>query len=157
MDGGGAEGSARARMREAARERREERARLRSDILDLVVSGYAYETIADKLKLSVKTVRRTTAGAIEKRRVDSGAHYVHLQVLQLTKAMRVVDLNLENGDLKAVEPMLKVMAQLDKYHALSWVAPAPPPLALARTPLTLAPPRAAESRTENGAQAVEIE
>ena len=156
MDGGGAEGSARARMREAARERREERARLRSDILDLVVSGYAYETIADKLKLSVKTVRRTTAGAIEKRRVDSGAHYVHLQVLQLTKAMRVVDLNLENGDLKAVEPMLKVMAQLDKYHALSWVAPAPPPLALAARPLALAAPDAAEIGTEKGAQAVEI-
>ena len=156
MDGGGAEGSARARMREAARERREERARLRSDILDLVVSGYAYETIADKLKLSVKTVRRTTAGAIEKRRVDSGAHYVHLQVLQLTKAMRVVDLNLEKGDLKAVEPLLKVIAQLDKYHALSGPAPAPPPLALAARPLALAAPEAAEIGTEKGAQAVEI-
>ena len=104
MDGGGAEGSARARARETARERREERARLRSDILDLVVSGYAYETIADKLKLSVKTVRRATAGAIEKRRLAPGAHYVHLQVLRLTKALRVVDLNLEQGDLKAVEP-----------------------------------------------------
>ena len=124
MDGGGAEGSARARARETARERREERARLRSDILDLVVSGYAYETIADKLKLSVKTVRRATAGAIEKRRLAPGAHYVHLQVLRLTKALRVVDLNLEQGDLKAVEPMLKVIAQLGKYHAPS--RPRPP-------------------------------
>jgi hypothetical protein len=164
---GGAVGAA----REAARERRVERARLSSDILDLVVSGYAYDTIADKLKLSVKTVRRATAGAIEKRRLDSGAHYVRLQVLRLTKAMRVVDLNLENGDLKAVEPMLKVMAQLDKYHAPSWAAPAPPPLALARPPLALArpplalarPPLAlaapsvAETGTENGAQAVEIQ
>jgi hypothetical protein len=45
-----------------------------------------------------------------------------LQVLRLTKAMRVVDLNLDNGDLKAVEPLLKVIAQLDKYHALSLAA-----------------------------------
>ena len=156
MDGGGAEGSARARMREAARERREERARLRSDILDLVVSGYAYETIADKLKLSVKTVRRTTAGAIEKRRVDSGAHYVHLQVLQLTKAMRVVDLNLENGHLKAVEPLLKVMAQLDRYHALSLAAPESPPLALPAPPLALTAPIAIVDGTKNGAQPIEI-
>ena len=155
MDGGGADQSARARMRKAARERREERARLRNDILDLVVSGYAYETIADKLKLSVKTVRRATEKAVETRRLHSGAQFVHLQVMRLTKALRVVDLNLENGDLKAVEPLLKVIAQLDKYHGLTWAAPAPP-LALAAPPLALAAPRAAETGTEIGAQAVEI-
>jgi hypothetical protein len=76
--------------------------------------------------------------------------------MRLTKAMRVVDLNLENGDLKAVEPLLKVMSQLDKYHALSAPAPAPPPLALGTPPLALAAPRGIENGTENGAQAVEI-
>ncbi len=155
MDGGGADQSARARMRKAARERREERARLRNDILDLVVSGYAYETIADNLNLSVKTVRRATEKAVETRRLDCGAQFVHLQVMRLTKALRAVDLNLENGDLKAVEPLLKVIAQLDKYHGLTWAAPAPP-LALAAPPLALAAPRAAETGTEIGAQAVEI-
>ena len=156
MDDGGEEPSARARMRKAARERREERARLQTDILDLVVSGYAHETIAKTLHLSVKTVRRATAKALEKRRLDSGATYVHLQVMRLNKAMRVVDINLENGDLKAVEPLLKVMTQLDKYHALSSAAPSPPPLALRPPPLALAPPREAEVGTENGAQAIEI-
>jgi DNA-binding CsgD family transcriptional regulator len=142
MNGGGADLSARARLRAAAQEQRQERARLRGDILDLVVSGYAYEAIAEKLGLSVKTVRRATAKAIEKRQLDSGADYVHLQVLRLTKAMRVVDLNLDKGDLKAVEPLLKVIAQLDKYHALSRPAPASPPLALPRPPLALAAPPA---------------
>jgi DNA-binding CsgD family transcriptional regulator len=156
MDDSGANLSARARTRAAARERRQERARLDAEILDLVVSGYTCEAIADSLKLSVKTVRRATARAIDKRRLDCGAHYVHVQVLRLTKAMRVVDHNLEKGDLKAVEPMLKVIAQLDKYHALSRPAPAPPPLALAAPPLALAAPEAAENGTENGAQAVEI-
>ena len=149
MDGGGAEKSARARMRKAARERREERARLKEDILDLVASGYAAETIAQMLKLSVKTARRMTASAIEKRRLDSGARYVHLRVMRLTKAMRVVDLNLEKGDLKAVEPMRKAIARLDKYHAPSSAAQLAPPLALAA-------PRVAENGTENGAHAVEI-
>ncbi|MGA2492789.1 MAG: hypothetical protein ABSF67_07525 [Roseiarcus sp.] len=160
MDDGGAERSARARMRAAAREWRQARARERGEILDLVVSGYAYEAIAERLKLSVKSVRRATAKAIEQRQLDGGAHYVHLQVLRLTKAMRVVDLNLEAGDLKAVEPLLKVIAQLDKYHALSLPVsgptPAPPPLAPARPPLALAAPDAAEIGTEKGAQAVEI-
>ncbi len=141
MDESGANHSARARMRAAARERGQERARLSAEILDLVVSGYTYEAIAQELKLSVKAVRRATAKAIEKRRLDCGAHYVHLQVLRLTKAMRVVDLNLDKGDLKAVAPLLKVIAQLDKYHALSAPAPLVPPLALARPPLALAAPQ----------------
>ncbi len=156
MDEDGVKELARAGMRKAARERREERLRRDEDILDLVVSGYAQETIADKLRLSAKTVRRATARAIERRRLDGGAHYVRLQAMRLAKAMRVVDLNLENGDIRAVEPLLKVMAQLDKYHALA--AGAPPPRLLARNapPLALAAPRAPAEGTENGAQAVEI-
>ncbi len=151
----GAKESGRAQMRKAARQRRQERLRRDEDILDLVVSGYAQETIADKLRLTAKTVR-PTARAIERRRLDGGAHYVHLQAMRLAKAMRVVDLNLENGDIRAVEPLLKVMAELDKYHALS--ASAPPPRLIARTapPLALAAPRAPAEGTENGAQAVEI-
>jgi len=160
MDDGGAKLSERARTRAAARERRVARARERGDILELLVSGYAYETIAERLKLSVKSVRRAAAKAIEQRQLDGGAHYVHLQVLRLTKAMRVVDLNLEAGDLRAVAPLLKVIAQLDKYHALSLPGPAPasapPPPALPRPPLALAAPDAIKIGTEEGAQAVEI-
>ncbi len=156
MDGGGTELSARARMRAAAQERGQERVRERGEILDLVVSGYTYEAIAESLRLSVKSVRRATEKAIEQRQLDGGAHYVHLQVLRLTKAMRVVDLNLDKGDLKAVAPLLKVIAQLDKYHGLSQPTPAPAPLALARPPLALAAPDATEIGTEKGAQAVEI-
>jgi len=152
--------SERARMRAAARKRRERRARERADILELVISGYTYETIANRLKVSAKSVRRATAKAIEQRQLDGGAHYVQLQVLRLTKALRVVDLNLEEGDLKAVAPMLKVIAQLDKYHALNLpapaLAPAPPLLAPARPPLALAAPDATAVGTEIGAQAVEI-
>jgi len=151
--------SERARMRAAARKRRERRARERADILELVISGYTYETIANRLKVSAKSVRRAAAKAIEQRQLDGGAHYIQLQVLRLTKAMRVVDLNLENGDLKAVEPLLKVIAQLDKYHGLSLPAPGPasaPPLALPRPPLALAAPEATAIGTEIGAQAIEI-
>jgi hypothetical protein len=54
--------------------------------------------------------------------------------------------------------LLKIVAQLDKYHALSAPAPAPasPLLAPTAPPLALAAPRAIEEGTENGAQAVEI-
>jgi hypothetical protein len=174
MDGDATDLSARARKRAEAAQRREARARERGAILDMVVSGYSYESIAEAVKLSVKSVRRATEKAIEGRRLEGGPHYVRLQVLRLTKALQVVDLNLDEGDLKAVAPMLKVIAELDKYHALlappsALGAPAPapalppptpkpasPPPALARPPLALAAPEPAEIGTEKGAQAVEI-
>ncbi len=69
---------------------------------------------------------------------------------------RIFILNLENGDIRAVAPLLKVMAQLDKYYGLA--GNAPPPRLIARTapPLALAAPQAPAEGTENGAQAVEI-
>jgi hypothetical protein len=159
MGDGDADLSERTRKRAAARQRREGRARERADILELVISGYTYETIAARLKVGAKSVRRAVATAIEQRQLDGGAQYVHLQMLRLTKAMRVVDLNLEAGDLKAVAPLLKVIAQLDKYHGLSLpgLAPAAPPsLAPPRPPLALAAPDGPEIGTENGAQPIEI-
>ena len=103
-------------------------------------------------------MRRATAKAIEQRQLDGGAHYVHVQALRLTKALRVVDLNLEEGDLKAVGPLLKVIAQLDKYHALAApaLATAPLPLAPPRPPLALAAPDKIDNGTENSAQPIEI-
>ena len=101
-------------------------------------------------------MRRATAKAIEQRQRDGGAHYVHLRVLRLTKATRVVDASLEEGDLKAVAPMLKVIAQLDKYHALGRAGPgdrAAAARARPAPPLALAAPDAIEVGTENGAQA----
>ena len=160
MDDGDADLSARARNRAAARERRE--ARARSAATSSTWSSPATPTRRSPTAWgsASKACGARRRKAIAERRLDGGADYVHLQVLRLTKAMRVVDLNLDEGDLKAVAPMLKIIAQLDKYHALNLPAPATPPapprLAAARPPLALAAPEAVEVGTENGAQAIEI-
>ena len=99
MDESDADLSARARMRARRGSGGKARARERGAILDLVVSGYRRN---DRRAPAAQrqSVRRATAEAIEQRQLDGGAHYVHLQALRLTKALCVVDLNLEEGDLR---------------------------------------------------------
>ena len=74
--------------------------------------------------MSLATVRREVDKAIDERRLDAPDRYARLQVTRLTKALRVVDDALELGDLKAVEPLLKVLGMLDRYHALAAAGPA---------------------------------
>ena len=64
----------------------------------------------------------------------------------------MVDEALQGCDLKAVEPLVKIVGLLDRYHGLAPARPAPetpsPPLALPAPPLALthaAPPIDGES------------
>ena len=116
--------SERGRLRALAQKRRVTRAERREIMFDLVVAGYSRELIAEKLCVSLKTVRREVEKAIDERRLDAPDRYVCLQVMRLTKALRVVDCALEEGDLKAVEPLVKVVGALDRYHALAAAGPA---------------------------------
>jgi hypothetical protein len=111
---------------------------------DLLVSGYSIEQIASHTKTSVSAVRRAVGQALAKRRLDRPEDYARLQVARLTKALRCADVSLEQGDLKAIAPFLKVR-ELNFYHGVNFgrappLAPPPeiaqtaPPLALTHSP-----------------------
>ena len=144
--------SERAAVRAQRRVRRNERIARRETFFDLVASGYNYRQIAEAAKVSVATVRREIDRAIAERRLDAPERYVHVQVARLTKALRLADAAIEHGELKAVGPLVRLVAALDRYHGLGQAsaqrAPAatgaplppaePPPLALPAPPLALA-------------------
>jgi hypothetical protein len=78
---------------------------------------------------------------LAKRRLDAPEDYARLQVARLTKALRCADVSLEQGDLKAIAPFLKVVRELNLYHGVNFgrapplapppeIAPTAPPLAL---------------------------
>src|ERR1700675_3372058 len=99
--------------------RRATRAERREIMLELVVAGYERELIAQKLCVSLATVRREVDKAIDQRALDAPDRYVRLQVTRLTRALRVVDDALQLCDLKAVEPLVKIVGLLDRYHGLA--------------------------------------
>jgi AraC-like DNA-binding protein len=134
--------SERVRKRAAGKILREGLIKRREAYFDLLVSGYSVEQIASRAKKSPSAVRRAVSQALAKRRLDAPEDYARLQIARLTKALRCADVSLEEGDLKAIAPFVKVVRELNLYHgvhvglarlappAAPDIAPALPPLAL---------------------------
>jgi hypothetical protein len=91
----------------------------REAYFDLHVSGYNVGQIASQTRKSLSTVRRTLGLAPAKRRLDALEDYARVQVARLRKALRCADASLEEGDLKAIAPFLKVVRELDLYQGVN--------------------------------------
>jgi hypothetical protein len=139
--------SDRARKRAVAKIRREALIERREAYFDLLVSGYSIEQIASHTEKSRSAVRRAVGQALAKRQLDAPEDYARLQVARLTKALRCADVSLEEGDLKAIAPFVKVVRELNLYHGvhvgsarlappatLPEIPPTAPPLALTHSP-----------------------
>jgi hypothetical protein len=139
--------SERERKRVVGKIRREALIKRRETYFDLLVSGYSIEEIASHTEKSSSTVRRAVGQALAKRQLDAPEDYARLQVARLTKALRCADVSLEEGDLKAIAPFVKVVRELNLYHGvnvgparlappatLADIAPTAPPLALTHSP-----------------------
>jgi hypothetical protein len=138
--------SQRARKRASGKTLREALMKRRETYFDLLVSGYSVEQIASHTKTSTSAVRRAVGQALARRRLDTPEDYARLQVARLTKALRCADVSLEEGDLKAIAPFLKVVRELNLYHGVNVgsagpapaappeIAPTAPPLALTHSP-----------------------
>jgi hypothetical protein len=105
----------------------------RTELLDNVVSGCSYLFLAQKYKISVRTVRREVDRALHYRDLDAPDRYVRLQVERLTLAIQTIDHALAKGDYHAVDPLLKVIEKLDRYHGIN----RPRPLGAAEPPARL--------------------
>ena len=139
--------SERARKRAAGKFRREALIKRREVYFDLLVSGYSIEQIASHTAKSPSAVRRAVGQALAKRQLDAPEDYARLQVARLSKALRCADVSLEEGDLKAIAPFVKVVRELNLYHGVNVgparlappatlpdIAPTVPPLALTHSP-----------------------
>jgi hypothetical protein len=100
----------------------------------------------------VKWARERKAALLASRVIDTPHEFIKLQIRRLSEAMLVSYSAMSLGDLKAVDKVIKVARELDRYHgfgaysnAQMFSAPAPiapPPLALPEPLAALAPPEA---------------
>ena len=117
--------SERARKRAAGKILRKALIKRRETYFDLLVSGYSVEQIASHTKKSPSAVRRAIGQALSKRQLDAPEDYARLQVARLTKALRCADEFLEEGNVKAIAPFLKVVRELSLYHGVNVGAAGP--------------------------------
>jgi DNA-binding CsgD family transcriptional regulator len=96
------------------RARRATRIARRKRVFSLMVSGYSYSQIAEKVRTSIATVRREINRSLAERRVNA-----RIEIGPLIKALRLVEAAAELGEAKAIVAYLRVVAALERYHELA--------------------------------------
>ena len=105
------------------------------------------EEIAASEGISVKWARERKAALLASRVIDPPHEFIQLQIRRLSEAMLVAYSAMSIGNLKAVDQVIKVARELDRYHGFGRTrsaevrraAPVTPP------PLALPEPRAANA------------
>jgi hypothetical protein len=114
-------------------------------LVEKLAAGATIEEIAASEGISVKWARERKAAVLANRVIDTPQEFIKLQIRRLSEAMLVSYSAMSLGDLKAVDKVIKVVRELDRYHgfaphpnaprfAPSLPAPSPPLLALPEPP-----------------------
>jgi hypothetical protein len=148
-----AETRAKNRRRELLRKARRLRAARKDRIFGFLVSGMPHGAIARLENCSVQAVRKAIARELADRRVAPAGDFAKLQIARLNDALMAANSRMLEGDMAALDRVVKIVGELDRYHGLAQALErresAARPLALA------APPRSAPPSSERSAEANE--
>jgi hypothetical protein len=132
-------------------------------LIEKLAAGATIEEIAASEGISVKWARERKAAVLASRVIDTPHEFIKLQIRRLSEAMLVSYSAMSLGDLNAVDKVIKVARELDRYHgfaphpsppncAPSWPAPPPPLLALPEPRAALAPREAVSVTYETASE-----
>ncbi len=88
-------------------------------ILERLISGLSVAHIARVENLTIRRVQQIIAAMLDSRDIDPPAGFVQLQIARLSQAMIVTHTMMMEGDLQAVDRMIKLTAELDRYHGFT--------------------------------------
>ena len=112
-------------------------------LIRALAAGQSIEEVAAREEIPLRRARERVS-AILSRRPDSPAEFANLQMRRLSEAMLVASAAMSQGNLEAIDRVLKITREFDRYAGLAEaLAAAAPPPALAPIPaplLALAPP-----------------
>ena len=123
--------------------------------IEKLAAGVTIEEIAASEGISAKWARERKAAILAGRAIDPPHEFIQLQIRRLSEAMLVAYSAMSTGNVKAVDQVIKVVRELDRYHGFGayssperFVAPplaGPPPLALPEPAAALATPGGEEA------------
>jgi hypothetical protein len=91
----------------------------RVGILALVQAGWSYAQIGREERLSRERVRQIVVQALGEGEGDSKLEHASVQIARLEPALRLAARGVADGDLRAIDRLLKVLDRLDKYSAVA--------------------------------------
>jgi len=107
------------RSRPGRREARRRKAVREIRIIQLLNSGIAIAEIAARERLTERRVRQFVQEILDKRAPRAPAEYAALQVSRLNEALVVAYAAMGGGNLAAVDRVMKITRELDRYHGFA--------------------------------------
>jgi hypothetical protein len=112
--------------------------------------GLTIAHIARGEQLTVRPVRQIIAEMLASREIDPPAGFVQIQIARLSEAMIVARTMMLQGNLQAMDRLIKLMSELDRYRGSSpvqipWAREAAPPRLAAPEPRAIPPSRGVSS------------
>ena len=88
----------------------------RARIFARLREGWAYDEIAREEKLTPQRIRQIVSEALQRRPVDVDTDHAKLQLARLAPALKVACEAVEAGEIRAINPLLRVLERLDRYQ-----------------------------------------
>jgi hypothetical protein len=126
-------------------------------LIEKLAAGVTIEEIAANEGISPQWARERKAAILAQRAIDPPHEFIQLQIRRLSEALLVAYSAMSNGNLHAVDHVIKIVRELDRYHGLgppsnaprlSAPAPAEPLLALPEPQSMLPAPESRPAMTE---------
>ena len=95
-----------------------EREQRRIWILGMVRAGFSYEAIARDENFSRERVRQIVAQSLEEPEGGTRLDHARVQIARLEPALRLAARGVADGQLRAIDRLLRVLDRLDKYGAV---------------------------------------
>ena len=114
----------------ARRAARQKRAAREAGIISLLNRGVSVAEIADRNGVGERAMRKSLRKLLARRAPAPPAEFLALQVSRLNEALLVAYGAMSPMNLEAVDRVVKIVRELDRYHGFAVEAAAPRPLSL---------------------------
>lgn len=94
-----------------------DRAMRRDRIFARLLEGQSAAAIAAEEGVTARRVRQIVRDSLERWDADPAQDYAGVQIARLESALRLIEQKIAAGDIKAIDRLVKVLDQLDKYQS----------------------------------------
>src|SRR5271166_3071053 len=101
------------------RAKKHEAARRDARMIRALAAGATIEEVAERESLSLKRARELVSAFLARRAADPPAEFVQLQIRRLSEAMIVAHAATGGGNLRAVDRVVRITREFDRYYALA--------------------------------------
>jgi hypothetical protein len=108
-------------------------------ILERLAAGLTIQEVALGEGISPRRARERVSAFLAREAAGHPGEFIQMQIRRLSEAMLVAYSAMSGGNLKAVDRVVKIVRELDRYHGFAFARPSAPDFAPLQPPALAGP------------------